>query len=64
MFTAPGHPATNGLAERYVQTLKSKLIRMEEESGSIIEKVQKILLQMRATPLACGKSPAELYLKR
>ncbi|XP_018360497.1 PREDICTED: uncharacterized protein K02A2.6-like [Trachymyrmex cornetzi] len=64
MFTAPGHPATNGLAERYVQTLKSKLIRMEDEPGSITEKIQKILLRVPATPLADGKSPAELYLNR
>lgn len=63
-FTAPGHPATNGLAERYVQILKAKLRRMEEEPGSMIHKIQKILLQFRATPLACGQSPAELYLNR
>lgn len=32
--------------------------------GTITEKVREILFRYRATPLACGKSPAELYLGR
>lgn len=63
-FSAPNHPATNGLAERYVQILKSKLLKMSEEPGDIRTKVQKILFQFRATPLADNLSPAELYLNR
>ncbi|XP_018359746.1 PREDICTED: uncharacterized protein K02A2.6-like [Trachymyrmex cornetzi] len=61
---APGHPATNGLAERNVQTLKQRLKSMQEESLTLTQKVREILFKYRATPLACGKSPAELYLQR
>jgi len=63
-FTAPGHPATNGLAERYVQTIKSKISKMENSAAPVREVVKNILLQYRATPLQCGQSPAELYLNR
>jgi len=64
IFTAPGHPATNGLAERYVQTLKLKLNKMEKEKLPIRFLVQQILLQFRATPLLDGSTPAEKYLHR
>ncbi|GBM66736.1 Uncharacterized protein K02A2.6 [Araneus ventricosus] len=63
-FIAPGHPATNGLAERNVQTLKDKLKLMSSENLPIHLKVQRILFRYRATPLANGKSPAEMYLNR
>lgn len=63
-FTAPGHPATNGLAERNVQTLKRRLKAASDEPFTIQEKIQRVLFRYRATPLACGKSPAELYLGR
>nr|XP_042894741.1 uncharacterized protein LOC122268726 [Parasteatoda tepidariorum] len=63
-FIAPGHPATNGLAERNVQTLKQKLKVSFLEKSSIPSKVQNILFRYRATPLACGQSPAQLYLHR
>ncbi|GBN88011.1 hypothetical protein AVEN_89738-1 [Araneus ventricosus] len=61
-FIAPGHPATNGLAERNVQTLKDKLKLMTSENIPINLKVQRILFRYRATLLANGKSPAEMYL--
>ena len=63
-FTAPGKPSTNGIAERNIQTLKQKLKAMEKSSLPIGRQVQEILMKWRATPLACGKSPAELYLNR
>lgn len=63
-FIAPGHPATNGLAERNVQTLKHKLITMENEAMPIQEKVQEILFRYRATPLKNNKTPSEQYLGR
>lgn len=62
IFSAPGHPATNGLAERYVQILKSKLEKMKLHSVS--DQIQQILHIFRATPLSCGQSPAELYFHR
>lgn len=64
-FIAPGHPATNGQAERFVQTLKHALKTCLEASDVPIPKlVRNILLRYRATPLNSGKSPAELYLQR
>jgi transposase InsO family protein len=61
---APGHPATNGLAERNVQTPKQKQKPISLERTSLQHKVQNILFRYRATALACGRSPAELYLHR
>jgi len=57
---APGHPATNGQAERYVQILKQKLKCMKFQPGTLHEKLHELLFRYRATPLACGKTPAEL----
>ncbi|BES91064.1 Hypothetical Protein NTJ_03872 [Nesidiocoris tenuis] len=37
---------------------------MDNENRSMTSKIQDILLHYRATPLACGRSPAELYLHR
>lgn len=61
---APGHPATNGQAKRYIQTLKHRLKSMLNEPGSLYKKLQEILLYYRVTPLACNKSPAGLFLQR
>lgn len=63
-FIAPGHPATNGLAERNVQTLKHRLKSMAGDHRSIREKVRDILFHYRATPLLNGKTPSEQYLNR
>ena len=59
-FTPPRHPATNGLAESNVQTLKHKLTTMENETLSI----QEILFRYRATPLINIRTPSEQYLGR
>lgn len=63
-FIAPGHPATNGLAERNVQTLKHRLATMVEEPYTMKQKIREILFRYRATPLANGKTPSELFLHR
>ena len=61
---APGHPATNGLAERNIQTIKHKLAAMSNESSSMQSKIRDIIFKYRATPLKNGKTPSELYLGR
>lgn len=62
-FTAPFHPARNGQAERYVQTFKNKLKRIE--NGPLKEKISKFGMMYRKTPnSATGLSPAELMIKR
>ncbi|KAL5473689.1 hypothetical protein EMCRGX_G028208 [Ephydatia muelleri] len=60
--SAPYHPATNGLAERAVQTLKNVLKRM---TGDVETCLARFLFQYRLTPHSTmGQSPAELFLGR
>ena len=61
--TAPGHPATNGLAERYVGHFKSKMKLLSTED-SLQTALYRFLLTYRTTPNASGKSPAELLFNR
>jgi hypothetical protein len=60
---APGHPATNGLAERNVQTMKARLKAMANEPLPMHSKVREILFRYRATPLSNIKTPSEIYLQ-
>ena len=61
--SAPYHPASNGLAERAVQTFKEHLLRMKD--GSIDTRISRFLFQYRTTPhTTTGVSPAELLLGR
>ena len=61
--SAPYHPATNGLAERAVQTFKSYLRKATE--GSLEDKLSKFLFQYRITPhTTTGSSPAQLLMGR
>jgi hypothetical protein len=63
--SAPYHPATNGLAERSVQTFKQALRSMEESSKPMEEKLAKFLITYRNTPHSTtGESPAQLVLGR
>eukprot|EP00731_Ephydatia_muelleri_P000397 Em0001g397a len=60
--SAPYHPATNGLAERAVQTVKNAL---RKTSGDIDTCLSRFLFQYRLTPHSTtGRSPAELLLGR
>ena len=62
--TAPYHPATNGLAERFVQTFKSAM-QTGNANLSIHARLQNFLLTYRNTPHATTKaSPAQLLLQR
>ena len=61
--SAPYHPASNGLAERTVQTFKESLCRNTE--GSMDTRISRFLLQYRCTPHSTtGISPAELLFGR
>ena len=61
--TAPYHPASNGLAERAVQTLKEGLKKLS--SGCLETKLCRFLFQYRITPhTTTGQSPAQLLLGR
>ena len=58
-LTAPGHPATNGLAERYVGEFKDKLSKIGDTGESVQTKLDRFLLTCRSTPTSLGKSPSK-----
>ena len=63
--SAPYHPATNGLAERSVQTFKQALRSMEGSSAPVTEKLAKFLIAYRNTPHSTtGESPAQILMGR
>eukprot|EP00117_Sycon_ciliatum_P015218 scpid18577/ scgid6200/ Retrotransposable element Tf2 155 kDa protein type 1 len=62
-LTAPGHPATNGLAERYVGHFKSKVKLLTSETD-LSSALYRFLLTHRTTPTVSGKSPATLLMNR
>ena len=61
--TAPYHLASNGPAERSVQTFKRGIKRLRE--GTVETKLSRFFLKYRLTPhRTTGRSPAELLLGR
>ena len=58
-YSAPNHPASNGLAERGVQTIKSKLKKIKN-SKSVKQNLVSILAAYRNTPVVDSKTPAEM----
>ena len=61
--SAPYHPASNGLAERAVQTFKTVMKKMTDRS--IQSRVSRFLARYRVTPQSTtGTSPAELMMGR
>ncbi|XP_062403781.1 uncharacterized protein K02A2.6-like [Sardina pilchardus] len=63
--TVPFHPATNGLAERFVQTFKQSMKAMASTKMSISEKLANFLLSYRNTDHSTtGQAPAVLFMGR
>ena len=64
LTSAPYHPASNGLAERAVQTVKIAL--KKATTGTSLEtRISRFLFQYRLTPhTTTGVSPAELLMNR
>ena len=62
--SAPYHPATNGLAERFVQTFKEGM-RASKSNKSISSKLANVLLAYRTAPhTTTGQSPSMLFMGR
>ena len=62
--SAPYHPATNGLAERAVQSFKNAM-KSETEVTSLNIKLARFLLTYRITPHSTtGEPPSQLFLGR
>lgn len=62
--SAPYHPATNGLAERFVQTFKHAL-KASKGTAQVRQQLEEFLLTYRNTPHATTKeTPAMLFLGR
>ena len=60
--TAPYHPATNGIAEHFVQTLKRTLLAGREDARSPEHKLASFLLHYRTTPHSVPGEPPSVLL--
>jgi len=64
-LSAPYHPSTNGQVERYVQTVKDSLQKMETTQSTLQRDVNEFLRQYRKAPhTMTGLPPAQLFLGR
>ena len=63
--TPVGHPASNGMAERYVQYFKHQMKKMDSDPGSLDDKISRMLLAYRSTPhAATNETPSNLLMRR
>ena len=63
--TAPYHPATDGLAERMVQTFKSAMKSAKDDKGNVYTKLARFLLAYRNSPHSTtGQTSASLMFGR
>ncbi|XP_065088254.1 uncharacterized protein K02A2.6-like [Ochlerotatus camptorhynchus] len=65
--TVPFHPQSNSQAERFVDTFKRAVKKIQEEEGTIKHALDICLLTYRTTPnpnVPDGKSPAEVMYNR
>ena len=62
-YLSPYHPASNGLAERYVQTFKQNFKKMS--AGTLQTKLSRFLFHYRNTPqCTTGQTPSEIVMDR
>ena len=65
ILSAPYHPSSNGLAERFVQTFKRAMRAGEKDGLPLSQRLTEFLFFYRATPHATtDASPGELFLQR
>ena len=63
--SVPFHPATNGQAEKFVQTLKHGLKSMNYENGTVRDKLSRFLLAYRNAPhTLTNETLASLFMGR
>ena len=61
--SAPYHPSSNGLAERFVQTFIRAMKASEGEGKTLNQRLSQFLFMYRASPQATtNMSPGELFL--
>ena len=64
-YSPPYHPATNGAAENFVGTFKSKVAKIVQGGKKVSTAINQFLFDYRSTPhCTTGVSPASLFYKR